>query len=81
MLNFVLPTKKRLVDCSFVLDIFQISWQPRRIRKNRNHQNFLLMQGYFSKVSVRLVVGRPRFDSLAESDQKTLKVGIYSLHA
>jgi len=27
------------------------------------------------------VVGRPRFDSLAESDQKTLKVGIHSFHA
>jgi len=28
--------------------------------------------------SVRLVVHRPGFDSLAESDQKTLKVGIHS---
>jgi len=27
---------------------------------------------------VRLVVGRPGFDSLAESDQKTLKIGIHS---
>jgi len=30
------------------------------------------------KFSVRLLVGRPGFDSLAESDQKTLKVGIHS---
>jgi len=35
---------------SFILDIFQISRQPRRIRKNRNHQKFLLMQRYLSKV-------------------------------
>jgi len=30
---------------------------------------------------VRFVVCRPRFDSLAESDQKTLKVGIHSFPA
>jgi len=30
---------------SFIFDIFEISWQPRRITKN---QNFLLMQGYLS---------------------------------
>jgi len=29
----------------------------------------------------RLVVGRPESDSLAESDQKTLKVGIHSFSA
>jgi len=29
---------------------------------------------------VRLVVGRPGFDSLAESDQKTLKVGYLQLY-
>jgi len=28
---------------NFILVHFQISWQPRRIRKNRNHQKFLLM--------------------------------------
>jgi len=31
--------------------------------------------------SVRLVVGRPEFDSMAESDQKTLKLGIHSFPA
>jgi len=31
---------------SFILDIFQISRQPSWIRKNRNHQKFLLMQGH-----------------------------------
>jgi len=31
-----------------------------------------------SGYSVRLVVGRLQFDSLVESDQKTLKVGIQS---
>jgi len=30
---------------------------------------------------VRLVVGRLEFDSLAESDQKTLKFGIHSFPA
>jgi len=44
----VLPTKKSLVVSFWTL--FQISLQPRRIRKNRNHQEFLLMQGYLSKV-------------------------------
>jgi len=34
------------------LDIFQISHLPRRIRKNRNHQKFLLMQGYRSIVNL-----------------------------
>jgi len=38
--------------CNFMLDIFQISRQPRQIRKNRNHQKFLLMQGYLSKVNL-----------------------------
>jgi len=28
-----------------------------------------------------LKVGKPGFDSLAELDQKTLKVGIHSFHA
>jgi len=28
-----------------------------------------------------LIIGRPEFDSLAESDQKTLKVGIHSFPA
>jgi len=31
-----------------------------------------------SDYSVRRVVGRPEFDSLAELDQKTLKVSIHS---
>jgi len=43
-----LPTEKRLVTSFW--SIFQISRQPRRIRKNRDHQKFLLMQGYLSKV-------------------------------
>jgi len=46
MLIFVLPIKKRLVVSFWTF--FQISRQPRRIRKSRNHQNFLLMQGYLS---------------------------------
>jgi len=36
----VLPTEKSLVVSFWTL--FQISRQPRRIRKNRNHQKFLL---------------------------------------
>jgi len=35
MYTFVLPTEKRLVVSFWVF--FQISRQPRRIRKNRNH--------------------------------------------
>jgi len=31
--------------------------------------------------SIRLVVSRPGFDSLAKSDQKTYKVGIHSFPA
>jgi len=44
----VLPTEKCLVT-SFSSK-FQIYRQPRRIRNNRDHQKFLLMQGYLSKV-------------------------------
>jgi len=48
MLIFVFPTEKRLV-----VSFFQISWQPRRIRKNRDHQKLLLMQGYLSRVKLQ----------------------------
>jgi len=41
----------------------------------------LSARGLYSGSSVRLVVGRPGFDSLAESDQETLKVGIHSFPA
>jgi len=41
----VLPTEELIVS---FWTFFQISQQPRWIRKNRNHQKFLLMQGYFS---------------------------------
>jgi len=44
----VLPIEKSLVTSFW--SIIQISRQPRRIRKNREHQKFLLMQGYPSKV-------------------------------
>jgi len=50
MLTFVLPTEMSL-EVSF-WTFFQISQQPMRIRKNRNHQIFLLMQGYLSKVKL-----------------------------
>jgi len=52
MLTFVLPTEERLV-VSFG-HFFQISLQSRRIRKNRDHQKFLLMQGYLSKVKQQI---------------------------
>jgi len=42
MLTFALPTGKRLVVSFWTF--FQISRQPKRIRKNRDHQKFLLMQ-------------------------------------
>jgi len=45
----VLPTKKCLVTSLW--SIFIISRQPRRIRKNRDHRKFLLMQRYLSKNS------------------------------
>jgi len=45
MLIFVLPTKKGLVFSFWTF--FQISRQPRWLRKNRDHQKFLLMQGIF----------------------------------
>jgi len=38
MLTFVLPTEKHLVI--LFLTVFQVSRQPRRIRKNRDHQKF-----------------------------------------
>jgi len=44
----VLPTEKSLVVSIWAF--FLISRQPRRIRKNRNHQKYLLMQGYLSKI-------------------------------
>jgi len=44
MLTFVLPTEMRLVVSCWTF--FQISLQPRRIRKNPDYQKFLLMQGY-----------------------------------
>jgi len=47
MLIFVLPTEKSLV-VSYILNMLQIFQQPRQIGKNRNHQKFLLMQGYLS---------------------------------
>jgi len=43
----VLPTENSLVVLFWAF--FQISRQPRRIRKNRNHQKCLLMQGIFLK--------------------------------
>jgi len=46
----VLPTEKCLVTSFW--SIFQISRQPRRIKKNRDHQKFLLMQEYLSKVKL-----------------------------
>jgi len=42
----VLPTEKSLLVSFWTF--FQISRQPRQIRKNRNHQKFLLMQEYLS---------------------------------
>jgi len=39
-------TQKNLVVSLWTC--FEISQQPRWIRKNRNHQKFLLMQGYLS---------------------------------
>jgi len=45
MLNFVLPTEKRLVVTFWTF--FQVSRQPRRIRKNRNRQNFYWCRGIF----------------------------------
>jgi len=51
LLTFVLPTEKRLVVSFWTF--FQISQQLRQIRKNRDHQKFLLMQGYLSKVKLQ----------------------------
>jgi len=47
----VLPTEKCLVTSFWF--IFQISRLPRLIRKNRDYQKFLLMQGYLSKVKLQ----------------------------
>jgi len=46
----VLPTEKCLLTSFWSL---QISRQSRRIRKSRDHQKFLLMQGYLSKVKLQ----------------------------
>jgi len=47
-----LPTENRLLVSFWIF--LQISRQPRRIRKNRNYQKVLLMQGYgyLSKVNL-----------------------------
>jgi len=47
----VLPTEKSLVTLFW--SIFQILRQPRRITKSRDHQKFLLIQGYLSKVKLQ----------------------------
>jgi len=47
----VLPTEKYLVTSFW--SFFQISRQPRRIRNNQDHQKFLLMQGYLSKIKLQ----------------------------
>jgi len=43
----VLPTEKSLVVSLWTF--FQISLQPRQIRKNQNHQNFCWCRGIFLK--------------------------------
>jgi len=47
---------KSVANCkersSFILDIFHISQQSRQIRKNQNHQKFLLMQRYLSQLNL-----------------------------
>jgi len=50
MIIVVLPTEKSLAVSFWTF--FQISRQPKWIRKNPNHQNFLLMQGYLSKLNL-----------------------------
>jgi len=47
MLNFVLPTKKRVVVSFWTF--FQISRQSQRIRKNRSHQNSCWCRSIFLK--------------------------------
>jgi len=47
----VLPTENSLVISFWTF--FQISRQPGRIKMNRNHQKFLLMQEYLSKVKMQ----------------------------
>jgi len=37
---------------SFICDIFQMSQQPRRFSKNKAHQNFLFVNGYFFEEEV-----------------------------
>jgi len=46
----VLPTEKSLVVSFWAF--LKISQKPRRVRKNQNHQKFLLMQGNLSKVNL-----------------------------
>jgi len=49
--NFHIVNKKALSSFSLAI-FFQISVQPQRIRINRNHQNFMLMQGYLSEIEL-----------------------------
>jgi len=41
----------------------------------------MLIEAWSGGKSVRLVVGRPRFDILAKSNKNTLNVGIHSFPA
>jgi len=50
VLTFVLPIIER--SCSFILENFLNISAITGIRKNRNHQKFLLMQGYLFKVKL-----------------------------
>jgi len=58
-LTFVLPTEKRLVVSFWTF--FQISQQPRHIRKNRDQQKLLLMQGYLSTLKLQFFSSPLRF--------------------
>jgi len=59
MLISELPTEKSLVVSFWIF--FQISWQPRRIRKNRNHERFCWCRSIYLWITSSSPVNKSHF--------------------
>jgi len=72
----MVPTEKSLVVSFWKL--FQISRQTRRIRKNRDHQKVLLMQGYLSKINLEFSYFSFNVNQLRKELRWLVRVGMFS---